>query len=316
MLSSLHGPLLQVASIFIAMFLEALPFLLLGSLVASLVEEYVSPEWIAARFSGSPFKGVLLGLFAGMVVPTCECGVVPVVRRLIDKGVPPHAAVTYMIAAPVINPLVIASTLVAFRGDISMLLLRLGIVGVTAVYLGLVLSGIGKNTIMKKAPGASCGKNRFHNSTHIHFHDHGPSGHTTVGRTPAAIRVLSHAGAEFMEMGSYFLLGAGAASLIKTLLPGPVLAFFGSSILLAVPLMVILAVLLSVCSEADAFVAASFSGFPAASQLAFITVGPMVDLKLILMYRAVFQKKIVLLLIVVPIIFVTSLTLFLNIFLR
>lgn len=94
MFFALHGPLLQFTSIFIAMFLEAAPFLLLGSLVASLVEEYVSPEWIAARFSGGPIKGVLLGLFGGMIVPTCECGVVPVVRRLIGKGVPPHAAVT------------------------------------------------------------------------------------------------------------------------------------------------------------------------------------------------------------------------------
>jgi uncharacterized protein len=311
---------MQFTSLFIAMFLEAAPFLFLGSLLSSLVELYVSPEWIARRFSGGLFKGVLLGLFGGMVLPTCECGVVPVVRRLIGKGVPVHVAVTYMLAAPVINPLVIASTLVAFRGDITMLLLRVAIVAVTAAYLGLILSGVGKNKIIKETPGASLRQGRSPCAAHMHFHEdvlsERAATHTTPENKPALLRILSHTGAEFMEMGSYFLLGAGAASLIKTVLPRSVLVFFGSNILLAVFLMVILAVVLSVCSEADAFVAASFSAFPAASQLAFITVGPMVDLKLILMYRAVFQKKIVFLLIVVPIIFVTSLTLFLNIFLR
>jgi uncharacterized protein len=114
------------------------------------------------------------------------------------------------------------------------------------------------------------------------------------------IRVFTHTASEFLSMGKYLILGAFAVALTKVFLPQEILLLFQNNIFLSVGAMMLLAVLVSVCSEADAFVAASFLTFPAAAKLSFLAIGPMVDLKLIVMYSAVFRKWIALALIFLP----------------
>lgn len=298
-----------VGGFMIAMFLEGAPFLVLGSLLSSFIHYYV-PEKFFIRLAGTrPFWGLLIGIFGGLILPTCECGSVPIVRRLIKKGLPPYSAIAYMLAAPVINPIVIAATLVAFRGNVLLLALRIGIVAVTAAYLGWILSRTGQEILRngaeekKDGDGTCCseGCDEHHHDSHDRHR---------------LFSALGHTAKEFMEMGTFFLLGALAASLFKTFFPTSAAGFLGNNPFLSVLVMMGFAVLLSVCSEADAFVATSFATFSQAAQLAFITIGPMVDIKLILMYRTTFTKKVFWLLIVVPVLFVFTLTLFLQIFLR
>lgn len=278
-------------SIASAVFLESMPFLVLGALVSATIEVYVPSDRLTRFVPRGRLGGVGLGLAAGFVIPTCECGVVPVVRRLILKGVPGHVAITYLLAAPVLNPVVLASTAIAFRGNLSMILGRMVVVALVAGTMGLLVARL-RAPLVRDAP--SSGED----------HDHPPG-----ARKGKPLAVLSHAAADFLDMGKYLILGALAAAAIKVFLPQSVFAYLSRSVVVSVGGSMGLAVLLSVCSEADAFVAASFVGFPRAAQLAFITIGPMLDLKLIGMYAGAFRRSLVLALLVVPAVLVFLLAL-------
>ena len=288
-----------MARIAIAIFIEAAPFLLLGSILAAVIEVFVDQERLARLVPRNLIGGVALGVGAGMILPTCECGVVPIVRKLLAKGVPPSTAMTYMLAAPVINPIVLISTYVAFQGRWSMVAARAVLVVIPAAVIGLALGNLKPDQLLlEKNNHSGCG------------HDHFPMFpaeacgcghvHPAPGRFKIA-SVLEHAFHEFLDMGQYLLLGSFAAAAFKVLMPWNMTAVFESNIFLAVGFMMTLAILLSVCSEADAFVAASFASFPLAAKLSFVAVGPMVDLKLMGMYYSVFRKPVVLLLILGPV---------------
>ena len=313
-MSSFWAEMQIFASIASAIFLEAAPFLLLGSIVAAAFEVFAPPDALGRVLGGGRVRGVAVGLFAGLVLPTCECGVVPITRRLLAKGVPPHTAITYMMAAPVINPVVLLSTWVAFRGDWPIVVWRVILVALPAVVVGYSLGRLPGAAILK--PGAvlsqaacSCGHDHGAGLVQIQDgaacscgHDHGP----VIASSPRAkaLALVSHAADEFMSMSKYLILGCLAAAAVKAFMPSSVLQAFSGNPVAAVLAMMALAIGLSVCSEADAFVAASLTTFPAAAQLAFLAIGPMVDLKLIAMFQATFHPRVTLVLIIVPILMV------------
>lgn len=288
------------ASIVTSIVVEAAPFLLIGSLLSSILAVFVG-DGALERLGRRPVPvQIALGCLAGLILPTCECGVVPVVRRLLKKGVPAGAAIPFMLAAPVVNPVSVASTVVAFQGDWTMAALRVGLVLVPAAVLGWVLAGTGGLDLLRPTLDMAHG--------HDHGHDHGPGcgcGHDhsdqAGGSLPAKLLdVLRHTAQEFLDMGRYLILGACAAGLFKTLLPQGLLALVSGSLVPAIAAMMLLAVVLSVCSEADAFVAASLSMFPPAALLSFLALGPMLDLKLIPAFLAVFKRRVALAVICVP----------------
>ncbi len=289
----------------LALFWEAAPFLLLGSLVGALVEAFLSPEFLARRMPSSRWGAVALGLGAGMVLPTCECGVVPVVRRLLERGASPPFVLTYLLAAPVINPVVLISTWVAFQGSWSMLLGRVAVVAVTAAAVGLWLG---------RRPGRELLRPEVHQLIPMASLSGTPEAAHCCGHVHAPVSrglgsILTRTGEEFAHMALYLLAGAAAAAAVKTFLPLEWLGAVRGSLLLSVGAMMALAVLLSVCSEADAFVAASFLGFPPASQLAFIALGPMVDLKLVAMWSGTFRRGVLPVLALAPTLLVAGLSL-------
>ena len=244
-----------------------------------------------------------------MILPSCECGIVPIARRLLLKNVPPRTAIPYMMTAPVVNPVVIASTLFAFQGDVRMVLLRVCLVVIPAVGLGLSLGNAAPRDVLRQRP---VNLRRFDEVEAEHLpHDHGPACSCGCGATHGGpIRsILFHTGAEFLSMARFLVFGALVAAAFKVFLPPEILDAFTGNIWMAISGLMLLAVLLSVCSEADAFVAASFVSFPTMAKVAFLAIGPMVDLKLIPMFFSVFSKRIAIALIVVPIaaVYVTSL---------
>lgn len=197
------------------------------------------------------------------------------------------------------------STYVAFRNDLLMVLGRVALVAVPAVCIGWVLSEIPAQKLLLKSAQPE------------QPHDCCPacsSGHADH-KSSKVLAVFKHTASEFLDMGKYLLFGALVTALFKTFAPASILGLFEDNILLAIATMMLLAILLSVCSEADAFVAASFSGFSPAAQLAFVGIGPMVDLKLIAMFSAVFHRRVVLILIIVPIFLVYALSAILGVFL-
>lgn len=283
----------------IAIFLEAAPFLLIGSVLSALIEVFVHQERLAKWLPKNALASSSLGILGGMALPTCECGAVPIARRFLLKGIPPGPAMAYMLSAPVINPLVLLATYVAFQGDASMVLWRACFVAVPALILSFLWRTRDPHDLLKKsahrAPVSSC-----------HGHSHGPDGLCEAGENgfPAGQSrwrsLLQTATSEFLAMGKYLVIGCLAAAFFKTFLPWQVLSTIQSSLFVSVGVFMGLAVLLSICSEADAFVAASFVSFPAAAKLSFIALGPMVDLKLMGMYFAVFRKKVAASLILIP----------------
>lgn len=293
--------LILFASLVTAIVIEAAPFLLLGSLVAALFEAFVPREAIERFVPKNPILQMLTGLFAGMLLPTCECGVVPVVRKFLARGVPPRAAIAYMFAAPVLNPVVLTSTWVAFRFETDMVLWRVIMVGVTAAGLALAVAEAKASDLLKLPKSIGIAPS----PEGVVPHDAGCGcGHCHHEGKPTIVSIFRHTGAEFLDMFRFLFIGACLAALFKTLVPPTVMQSFADSTPLSVGSMMLFAIISSVCSEADAFVAAGFSTLPTAAQLAFTAIGPMVDLKLIGMFFATFKNRIAVAFIVVPIVMV------------
>ena len=279
--------------------MEAAPFLLLGSLIGALIEVLVSEETLLRLIPRNSAGQIAVGLFAGILLPTCECGIVPVAKRLLLKNVPPRTAIPYMMAAPVVNPVVIGSTLFAFQGDWSVVALRVAMVIIPAMIIGSVLGNATPNIVLKPQP-IDLKRLGEIEEQHSHDHGHGCACGCGVDEGNKFKAILFHTGAEFYSMGRFLVFGAVVAAGFKTFLPPEILNTFAGTGWLAVVGLMLLAVLLSICSEADAFVAASFALFPTSAKVAFMAIGPMVDLKLIPMFFAVFSRRVAIALVLVP----------------
>jgi uncharacterized protein len=286
-LTALLDGLSGFAAVFLGIFIEATPYLLLGTLASGLVETFLPPgelaHWIPRGKLGGAAAGGLLGLF----FPVCECGVVPFARRLMRKGLPLSSAVALLLAAPVVNPVVIASTFTAF-GAGAVLWGRLGFSFLIAVIAGslaprfahgAVLRGEALEPVLAADPQSALS----------------PSIKTRLRQ------VLLQTADEFFEMGRYLVVGALLAALMQSFVPQSVLLALGKGPVLSVLVMLALAALLSVCSTVDAFIALAFaSSFSPGAVIAFLVFGPMVDIKSLILYSRVFRPRVVLLLAGLP----------------
>lgn len=283
-MNALVDLLSQVVSVFLGIFIEAVPFLLLGTLASGLVEVFFNREELARLIPHQPVFSALTGSLLGLFIPVCECGVVPLTRRLFQKGVPTAAGISFLLAAPVLNPVVIASTYTAF-GLGPVFWGRLGLTAGIAIITGLIFSRQPDLSLILidgvKQPALLEEK--------------------TVTFSARLRRVALIAGNEFFEMGRYLVIGALLAALLQTLVPQTVLAGLGRGPVLSVVVMAAIAVLLSVCSTVDAFIALAFVGrFASGALLAFLVYGPMVDIKSTLMFARVFRRRSVAYLVLLP----------------
>jgi len=284
------GALNSLAIVFISIVLEAIPFMLIGSLVGGLIEAFVSRERMVTLLPQKGWLTVCLAAGAGIVFPVCECAVVPVVRRLIGKGLPFSAAIAYLLGGPIVNPIVAASTALAYTFDWRIVVLRLGLGYIIAVVIGLIMGRLFAGTGALKDNGAA-----LENDTSSCAHHHHPLGHThgTSERWDDKVgAAFTHAKDDFLAVGHYLVIGAFIAALAQTYIDRSSFLSLTSTPALSVVLMMALAILLNLCSEADAFIAASFRGLmPIPAQMAFLLTGPMFDLKLLLMYQSVFKRR-------------------------
>jgi uncharacterized membrane protein YraQ (UPF0718 family) len=280
----------SLAIVFVSIVLEAIPFMLIGSLVGGFIEAFVSRERMATFLPQKGWLTVCIAAGAGIVFPVCECAVVPVVRRLIGKGLPISAAVAYLLGGPIVNPIVAASTALAYAFDWRIVILRMALGYGIAVVIGILMGRLfTSNTAIRDCGGAlgdntpSCGHHH-----HSHNYTHGTS-ERWVDKAGAA---FTHAMDDFLAVGHYLVIGAFIAALAQTYIDRSSFLSLTAVPALSVVLMMALAVLLNLCSEADAFIAASFQGLMSVpAQLAFLLTGPMFDLKLLLMYQSVFKRR-------------------------
>ncbi len=278
------------ALVFGSIVLEALPFMLVGSLIGGLIEVFVSRERLTRHLPRGPLALTCAAALLGLALPVCECAVVPVVRRLTRKGLPLSAAVAYLLGGPIVNPIVGASTFLAYAGDWRIVALRLGAGYAIAVGVGWLMGRLfaRRPALLhaesgEHAPAAACG------CGHDHGHAHGRGGNRFSARLGAALR---HASDDFTAVAHYLILGAAIAAFAQTVVERRAVLELAAIPFLPAAAMMALAILLNLCSEADAFIGASFRGLvPVHAQMAFLLTGPMFDLKLLLMYRTLFTRR-------------------------
>lgn len=276
-------------AIFLGIFIEAAPYLLLGTLASGLVEEFLDAASFMKIIPKRGLSGALAGGLLGLFFPVCECGVVPLTRRLVQKGLPLPVGIAFLLAAPVVNPIVIASTLSAF-GFGPIFWGRIGITLGIAVVTGFLFSLQPDATqVLRPAP----------------FTTNVLSETIKTSRDPRLSqrfqRVFLVAADEFIEMGKFLVAGALLAALLQTFVPQNALLALGSGPAISPLIMAALAAILSICSTVDAFIALAFTNtFSAGSILTFLVFGPMVDIKSVLMYLRVFRRRTVVYLVMIP----------------
>jgi uncharacterized protein len=255
---------------------EALPFVLLGALVSALLEVFV-PDKAFAAVSRLPLRmQVPCAAVAGFAMPVCECGSVPVARRLILRGVHPAAGLAFMLASPIINPIVLISTAVAYQGQagLEMVVGRATLGIVVALATAVIIGATGASRLVRPRAPESL------------EHDHGHGGRARA--------VADHLTVDLLFMGRFVIAGAALAAAMQTVVPQSVFTGALTTPLVGAGLLMVLAFVLSLCSEADAFVAVSFIQFPLGPHLAFLVFGPILDIKLALLYGATFGRAFVL----------------------
>ena len=282
-LISQHGvPLLKAFTIFMGVFLQAIPFLILGVLLSSAIQIYVSEKWISGIFPKKTVTAMLCGIFAGFFLPVCDCASIPVFKSLVKKGVPLPAAICFMTASPVINPVVILSTYYAYNGSIKAVLCRC-VTGMVCSFL------IGLSFVVKKP------ENYFKVDTEMgSFCTCGcyVSGNTSGGRGKKFWQFCIHARTEFYTVAKYLLAGIGISTIFQMLNLTKMGTLGSKWMPVSVLVMMLLAFLLSLCSSSDAVIARSITGTTNfIPTLGFLVFGPMMDIKNVIMLHSYFKKK-------------------------
>jgi uncharacterized membrane protein YraQ (UPF0718 family) len=278
-------------AVFLGIFIEAAPFLLLGTLASGLVEVFISREDLAGWMPKGVLTGVLVGALLGLFFPVSEVGALPLARRLLRKGMPLPTAVALLLAAPVVNPIVIVTTRAAF-GPGLIFWGRIGATLLIAVGTGVVFGLAVPKDVLHGAELKLAAVPHTEWAAHLPVRDR-------------LRQMLVIAADEFIELGSYLAGGAFLAALLQTLIPQAGLLAIGQGPLLSLLVMIVLAVLLSAGSAADTFIAAGFlAAFPAGSVLAFLVYGPMVDIKNLLLFSRVFKPRALVILALLPLLLI------------
>jgi uncharacterized membrane protein YraQ (UPF0718 family) len=253
-------------TVFISVLLQAVPFLVFGVALSAVIAVFVPRSFWAKALPKRPVLAVPVASGVGVFLPGCECGSVPIAGSLIRRGVTPAAALAFLLAAPAINPIVLVATAIAFPKNLEMVLAR-GVAGLaSALAMGWLWLRFGKSDWIRPPLRADL---------------------DDMSKGQAFWAAFRH---DVMHAGGFLVLGAAAAATINVLVPERWLHSVATRPALSVLALAVLAVLLSICSEADAFVAATLSQFSLTARLVFLTVGPMVDLKLVAMQIGVFGR--------------------------
>ena len=279
-------------TIFLSILLQAFPFMLLGIVISSILHVFISGNFIVKVFPSRHGLGFLTAIFGGLVFPVCECASVPVLSGLIKKGVIMPIAVTFMLAAPILNPISIMATLYAFPESPMIAVYRIILGIVTAASIGILLLFYPKNEYLKEGI-----ENDNHCSCGCNCGDSCSASHGSGQRSfiENIKEMFLHSGTEFFNVGPYFILGALFTSIIRAGVPSNFFMQFNESHSLSgILIMMFFAFIFSACSTSDAFIARSFYGtFSLFSIMGFLVYGPMMDIKNIFMLLSIFKKRFV-----------------------
>ncbi|MGX7205537.1 permease [Enterococcus pingfangensis] len=282
MFNFLPHSVLQMSTIFLSIVIEAIPFVLLGCLISGALQVFLTPERVQKIVPKNKVLAILVGSFLGFFFPSCECGIVPIVTQFMRKGVPEHTAFAFMVTAPIINPIVLFSTYIAFGNSMKFALLRALGSFIVALIIGTWIAYFNRSPILKA--------DLVEHTDHVH--------HETPAKTSVNKKIWSvfvHGIDEFFDTGRYLIIGALIASGMQVFLPTQFMLQLTSTKFIGILVMLVLAFTMSLCSEADAFVGSSLlSLFGSNAIIAFLVFGPMVDIKNLMMMKRSFHGKFIL----------------------
>ena len=334
-------------TLFLSLLVEAMPFLLLGVLFSGVLLLFVDERQLIAKLPKNPLLGALVGSFVGFLFPVCECGNVPVARRLLMQGVPAPVAIGFLLAAPTINPIVIWATWTAFRDQPEIVVLRVVFSLVIATIVGWVFSAqtdmrpllqpaiaVGlKPTQTKPKPKQWSAQLEAQTPELLRSGTFllGQPGQKIVRMDATVLQaslaatyptiplpdrlrlLLDNTVQELRELGAVLILGSAIAASIQVLVPREVILSLGTGPITSIAAMMLLAGLVSICSTVDSFFALSFaSTFTSGSLLAFLVFGPMIDLKGVGLMLSIFKPRAVIYLFALAAQLTFLLTLFIN----
>ncbi|MGP1385567.1 MAG: permease [Thainema sp.] len=310
-------------TLFMSLLVEAMPFLLLGVAFSSILKLFINERRLVEAMPKNPLMGALAGSLVGFLFPVCECGNVPVARRLLVQGAPSSVAIGFLLAAPTVNPIVFWATWIAFRDQPEMVFLRIGLSLLIAVLVAWIFSfqddlrPFMQPNVAKMMPERERATAKPRSSAGQSTSPLLQSGTFLIGQpgepipfNPATAETLAANPAlslpmfqrlsllvdnmvqELRELGGALVIGAAIASVVQVAMPREIILGLGQSTVLSILAMMILAWVVSICSTVDSFFALSFaSTFTSASLLAFLVFGPMVDVKNIGLLLTVFRWR-------------------------
>jgi uncharacterized membrane protein YraQ (UPF0718 family) len=302
-------------TLFLSLLVEAMPFLLFGVLLSSAILLFINERQLISRFPENPILGAFVGSCIGFLFPVCECGNIPVARRLLMQGVPTAVTFGFLIAAPTINPIVIWSTWVAFRDQPEIVVFRVIFSMAIATIIASIFSlqkeptpllqpflanrlrTIAKYAKLGNKPLSSPSSGLLQSGTFL-LQEEGKitrlDDPVTVGKGSKVRVFVDNIVQELRELGGMLIIGSAIASLIQVFIPREVILSLGQGTISSIIVMMALAAIVSICSTVDSFFALSFaSTFTTSSLLAFLIFGPIIDIKAIGLMLSVFRPKII-----------------------
>ncbi|PZU98810.1 MAG: hypothetical protein DCE90_03105 [Pseudanabaena sp.] len=302
--------LISAFTLFLSLLVEAIPFLLMGVLLSGALLVFVDERKLIELLPKNPLLGAFAGSLLGFMFPVCECGNVPVARRLISQGAPISVAVSFLLAAPTINPVVIWATWTAFRDQTEIVILRVVLSLLVAIVVSMVfstqkdLNAILQPNIALALPAPKVkagavpvgtfflGEDR---SQPLSLAGYASARSQSVSQKPLSDRLnmlLDNTLAEMRELGAILVMGSAIAAVIQVWVPRDIILSLGQGQVSSILAMMTLAAIVSICSTVDAFFALSFAAtFTSGSLLAFLVFGPTIDLKAIGLILTIFQRK-------------------------
>lgn len=294
----------NVSIIFLSIFFESLPFLLLGAFISSIIEVYVSQDTIARIIPKNKILGSLVGIFLGFFLPACDCAVIPISKRLIKKKVPINVTISFMLSSPIINPVVLLSTYYAFyqkNPEIFYYRILFGIL--VALIIGIIMG-----LIFNKKEVITHDKDDHDSEEDIdedfedlinEFGKHSCKCHCEIKKTgnikEDILSIIKHTALDLFDVVKYLMFGALIASIVQVLLPRNIMLEFNSNNILSILVLMLFAYLISLCSTSDSFVGKSLlTSFSKTSILAYLLLGPMIDIKNTIVLLGNYKKSFIL----------------------
>jgi uncharacterized membrane protein YraQ (UPF0718 family) len=328
-------------TLFFSLLVEAMPFLLIGVLFSSVLLLFVDEQKLLAIMPKNVVLAALAGSLIGFMFPVCECGNIPVARRLLMKGAPSAVAIGFLLAAPTVNPVVFWATWIAFRDQPEIVFLRVGFTLIVAVTIALIFSAqddmrpfLQDNlTRMMGEPESSAaadpeGSPLLKSGTFLMQSpgqllqlDAPPAqvlAQVAVAPPPLGTRLqmmVDNMVLELRELGAVLVIGSAIAALVQVAVPREIILGLGQGPVTSILAMMALAWVVSICSTVDAFFALSFaSTFTSGALLAFLVFGPMIDLKNISLLLTVFKGRAIVYLFALAAQLIFLLTLIMNLY--